>query len=186
MRVKNTQSEHSCLLRAWRLHHSELRGWLNKQLLEASEVEDLLQNIFIKSLMQKEVFCSLTNARAWLFRVTRNQLIDHYRLDKKEVPLPSDIPNEEPDITTIDDLSHCIPRVLSELSQEDREAITHCDLNGESQQQYADLKNISLSAAKSRVQRARKRLKIQLETACQVQKDTEGRVYDFVPRAPLT
>ena len=56
-------------MRAWRQHSSELRGWLFKRLPEISEVEDLLQDVFFKALIQEEKFCSLDNARAWLFRV---------------------------------------------------------------------------------------------------------------------
>ena len=44
---------------------------------------------------------------------------------------------------------------------------------------------LTLPAAKSRVQRARKRLKAQLVTACQVRLDEAGKVCCFVPRPPL-
>jgi RNA polymerase sigma-70 factor (ECF subfamily) len=50
----------------------------------------------------------------------------------------------------------CLPRVLSELSAEDREAITLCDLQGMAQAEFARTTGLSLSAAKSRVQRARR------------------------------
>ncbi|HMU16176.1 MAG TPA: RNA polymerase subunit sigma-70, partial [Thauera aminoaromatica] len=39
--------------------------------------------------------------------------------------------------------------------------------------------------AKSRVQRARQRLRAQLLRACQVQLDEHGKVCCFVPRPPL-
>ena len=73
----------------------------------------------------------------------------------------------------------------SELSQGDREAITRCDLQGMAQAEFAHLKGLSVSAAKSRLQRARVRLKQRLTEGCQVQLDNAGRVSDFVPRALL-
>lgn len=73
--------------------------------------------------------------------------------------------------------------VLSELSPEDREAITLCDLQGMAQADFARAMGLSLSAAKSRVQRARVRLRTQMSQVCQVQMDEGGRVSDFVPRA---
>jgi len=82
----------------------------------------------------------------------------------------------------VGNLSECLPRVLLELSAEDREVITRCDLDGMSQQHFAELKDISLSAAKSRVQRARRRLRQTLETNCQVRMNDVGNVCCFVPR----
>ena len=72
--------------------------------------------------------------------------------------------------------------MLSELSASDREAITLCDLQGMAQADFARAKGLSLSAAKSRVQRARVRLRAQMSVACQVTLDDTGRVADFVPR----
>lgn len=72
--------------------------------------------------------------------------------------------------------------MLSELSPEDREAITQCDLQGVSQAEYARHAGLSLSAAKSRVQRARLRLRQRMTLACQVRFDDAGHVSDFVPR----
>lgn len=112
-------------------------------------------------------------------------MIDCYRVRKDHVSLPDDIAPDDELGAAVDDLSQCLPRVLSELSPVDREAITLCDLNGISQQRYADLKGITLAAAKSRVQRARNRLKNQLETACRVKRDAAGHVSDFTPRPLL-
>ena len=75
--------------------------------------------------------------------------------------------------------------MLSELSPEDREAITLCDLEGLPQDEYARRRGLSLPGAKSRIQRARKRLREQLSQACQVRLDAAGQVSDFVPRPPL-
>lgn len=180
-----SQSDHGCLIRAWHQHSGELRGWLLKRVENKAEVEDLLQDVFFKALLQKERFCRVENARAWLFRVTSNAVIDRYRLRKDYVSLPDDIVQDDETTIAVDDLSQCIPRVLSELSQPDREAITLCDLDGMSQQRYADMKGITLAAAKSRIQRARIRLKKQLETACRVEKDDLGNVCSFTPRPPL-
>jgi RNA polymerase sigma-70 factor (ECF subfamily) len=53
------------------------------------------------------------------------------------------------------------------------------------QQDYAGRLGLSLPAAKSRVQRARVRLKSHLTEACQVSFDAAGQVCCFVPRPPL-
>lgn len=171
-----------CLLRAWRDHEAELLGYLRRRLPEPHTAEDLLQDIFVKALGQGKRFCSLENARAWLFRVTRNALADHLRLAREQVELPEDLIEETELSAPIESLADCLPRALSELSADDREAITLCDLEGLTQEEFARHKGLTLPGAKSRVQRARKRLRQHLTEACQVRFDKAGQVCCFVPR----
>jgi len=172
----------NCLTTAWSQHQNELRNWSRHKLRNPSDVDDFLQDLFLKVLRQGDRFCSVQNARAWLFDVARNALADRLRVARDMVELPEDLvaPVEETD--AVDALTACLPRVLSELSVEDREAITLCDLQGMPQAEYAQLKGLGLSAAKSRVQRARQRLREQMTQACRVQIDGAGHVADFVPR----
>ncbi len=174
----------SCLTQAWNLHEPELRGWARHRLGNPTDADDLLQDIFLKALRQGEQFCSVQNARAWLFEVARNALADRLRVQRDTGALPDDLASPVEEEDTVDTLTACLPRVLSELSPDDREAITLCDLQGMGQADYAKAKGISLSAAKSRLQRARVRIRQQMTVACQVQIDGTGRVQDFVPRLP--
>lgn len=176
-----------CLLKAWANHMAELRGYLRHRSGLGEEADDLLQEVFIKALRQDILFCAIENPRAWLFQVARNTLADHLRCARAFIPLPEDVPAPiADDHPVVDDLSQCLPRVLSELSAADRLAITLCDIEGYSQQVLADHLGISLPGAKSRIQRARKRLRDQLVKACQVTFDDQGEVCCFVPRPPLT
>lgn len=175
----------NCLMTAWHEHEAELRGWLRHRLGNATDAEDLLQDVFLKAMRQGERFCAITNARAWLYEVARNALADRLRLARNTVALPEDLSADAEAAAPVDSLAACLPRVLSELSPEDREALTLCDLERLPQEEYARRKGLSLPGAKSRVQRARKRLRAQLTQACQVRLDAAGQVSDFVPRPPL-
>jgi RNA polymerase sigma-70 factor (ECF subfamily) len=126
-----------CLTTAWTQHAPELRGWLRHRLGNPAEVDDVLQDLFLKALRQGERFGALHTPRAWLFEVARNLLADRLRVARDTVALPEDLsaPQDEPD--TVDTLTTCLPRVLSELSAEDREAITLCDLQGMAQAEFA-------------------------------------------------
>jgi RNA polymerase sigma-70 factor (ECF subfamily) len=175
----------NCLTTAWMAHAPELRGWLRRGTHNPALADDLLQDLFLKALRQGNRFCELQNARAWLFEVARNLLADQMRVAHHMVELPDDLVAQIEDIATVDTLSSCLPRVLSELSPNDREAITQCDLQGMAQADYARAKGLSLSAAKSRLQRARVKLRSQMSQACQVQLNEAGQVTDFVPRPPI-
>jgi len=172
----------SCLMTAWTAHQREVHAWLVHQLGDASQAEDLLQELFVKALGHKQQFCTMANARAWLYTVARHALIDHLRRHKQQQALPGDLAAPQEETAPVAALANCLPRVLAELAPEDREAITLCDLDGMSQEAYAHLKGLTLPGAKSRVQRARKRLRDRLATACQVRFDETGRVCCFAPR----
>ncbi|HCX32664.1 MAG TPA: RNA polymerase sigma factor SigZ [Rhodocyclaceae bacterium] len=172
----------NCLMSAWHGHEAELRAWLRKRLGNTHEAEDLLQGLFLKALRQGRRFCEVGNARAWLFEVARNALADHLRLKKEQVELPEDLAADASEPAGVDSLAACLPRALSELSDEDRAAITLCDLEGLSQKDFARLEGLTLPGAKSRVQRARKRLRDHLTSACQVRFDEAGKICCFVPR----
>ena len=181
--MNSTQPCHSV---AWRAHKNELRSFLAARCASAAEADDLLQEVFLRAILQGRDFCDLTNPRAWLFHVARNLLIDRLRVTREQLPLPDDLSSEADDDTiTVDVLSHCLPRVLTELPAQDREAILLCDLQGMTQQDYARQLGLGLPAAKSRVQRARRRLHAQLVAACQVRFDEAGKVCCFTPRPPL-
>lgn len=177
-----------CILDAWSAHHPELLRFFASRISDTQEANDLVQEVFLRATRLENGLCGVDNRRAWLFQVARNLLIDRYRLTKDEISLEDELGlAEEPaDVAPVDLLSQCLPRVLSELSADDREAITLCDLDGLSQQMLADRLGLSLPAAKSRVQRARRRLREQLVAACQVQFDEVGHVCCFVPRPPIS
>lgn len=175
-----------CVTDAWERHETELRGFLRRRAHSDAEAEDLLQDVFLRALRQPNGLCGIDNPRAWLFTAARNLLIDRLRLTKEQVPLPDDLAAEPvAGPPPVEALSQCLPRVLAELSSQDREAITLCDLEGMTQQDYAARLGLSLPAAKSRVQRARVRLKARMTEACQVSFDESGQVCCFLPRPPI-
>jgi len=183
--MKTAHLPYKCLINAWDKHESELRNWLISRLGNRDDASDLLQDVFEKVMLQGEGICKVSNMRAWLFQVTRNTLIDSFRLRRETIELPDDLIEAAEESEAVDSLSECIPRVLSELSLDDREVITRCDIEGMSQQDFANMKRLGLPAVKSRIQRARKRLRQTLEKNCQVRFSETGDVCCFVPRLPL-
>ncbi len=172
-----------CLLDAWSIHEAELRGYLRHRLDGPQDAEELLQEVFLKALRQGRRFCAVENTRAWLFQVTRNALADRLRSSREYLPLPEDLPAPTAETgPQVDGLSQCLPRVLAELSEEDRLALTLCDIEGQPQRVLAERLGLSLPGAKSRLQRARVRLRQRLVEACQVRFDETGKVCCFTPR----
>ena len=174
------------LLAAWAACAGELHGYLRHRCPRPEDADELLQEVFIKALRRGPAFAAVDQPRAWFFQVARNALADRLRCRHHEIALPPDLPAlAVAEAAPVDALSQCLPRVLSELSAADRLAITFCDIDGHSQQALAEHLGLSLAGAKSRVQRARQRLRHQLESACRVRYDESGAVCCFTPRPPL-
>ena len=184
----------ACVSAAWRAHEAELRGYLRHRLSDAQSgadaAEDLLQDVFVKAMRAGQGFCALDNPRAWLFQVARNALVDRFRMQRPTEPLADDLAEtaefvEEP-AAPIDALAGCVSRVLDELSTDDATILRACDLGQQTQRAFAQAHGLSLAAVKSRLLRARQRLRDRLTTVCQVSFDGSGSVSGHVPRGDAT
>jgi RNA polymerase sigma-70 factor (ECF subfamily) len=178
----------ACIATAWQQHEAELRGYLRHRLSDDQTADDVLQDVFVKAMRQGQGFCTLDNPRAWLFQVARTTLIDRARTSHPTDPLPDEedapaAPAPEP-VAPVDALADCLARTLGELSADDAAIVRACDLAGQTLREYADAHGLSLPAAKSRLLRARERLRQRMTTACQVNFEPDGRVAGHVPRPP--
>ncbi len=176
----------SCISSAWNAHEAELLAYLRHRLSDVDTAADVLQDVFVKAMRQGQGFCQLDNPRAWLFQVARNALVDRARTAHPAEPLPegADEPAAPPaeTIAPVDALSVCLARTLGELPSEYAAILRACDLGGQTVRDFADAHALSLPAAKSRLLRARQRLRQQLTTACQISFDADGSVAGFVRR----
>jgi RNA polymerase sigma-70 factor (ECF subfamily) len=176
----------ACVTAAWQAHEAELRGYLRHRVGDDHAADDILQDVFVKAMRQGRGFCVLDNPRAWLFQVARNALVDRLRTahpheSLTEVAVESAAQDTEP-TAPIDSLSECVGRTLSELAPEDAAILRACDLHGQTQRDFAAASGLSLPATKSRLLRARQRLRERLTRVCRVQFDPDGNVCGHVPR----
>lgn len=172
----------SCVIESWQAHENELRNYLQHRVGDSHLAEDMLQDVFVKAMRQGSGFCELDNPRAWLFQVARNALVDYRRLHRETIELPDDIPEPAEHAEPVAALSGCVGRVLTELSAQDRDIIEQCDLSGMKQQDYAAMHGLTLAAVKSRLLRARQRMRDTMSVNCKVQYDAHGKVEGHVPR----
>jgi RNA polymerase sigma-70 factor (ECF subfamily) len=170
-----------CVLRAWREHEAELRGFLTRQTGDADAADDLLQDVFVKAMLQGQGFCVLDNARAWLFQVARHAIVDAARAARPRAELSDELPAAAPRRDAVDELDGCLARGLQTLDEADRDIAQACDLDGRTVRAYAQDRGLSLAAAKSRLLRARRRLRDALMVHCGVRFDAQGQVCCHVP-----
>jgi RNA polymerase sigma-70 factor, ECF subfamily len=75
----------------------------------------------------------------------------------------------------------CVQRMVRLLPADSRDALLLADEQGVAQQAIADRFGISLSGAKSRVQRARRDLREMVLDCCDVEFDSRGGIVDYQP-----
>lgn len=165
-----------CVLDAWQTHEAELRHWLLGQVHDGALADDLLQDVFVKALREGAHFCELDSPRAWLFQVARHAVIDHHRVSKPTVPDVDTL--AQPEVTTrpVDTLTTRLDEALRALDPDDRDVIVRCDIDGQTQAAYAAAHQLTVPAVKSRIQRARARLRHELVQRAAVRFDPQGRV----------
>jgi len=181
----------NCIIDAWQKHEVELNAYLLKKLSDPDLAKELLQETFLKAIRLGKKFCDIDNPRAWLYRVINNQVTDYLRKDKVRSIVSNDF--DEHDISEhltetdaeappVADLAQCLPIALQRLRAKDSQILRLCDMGGLTQVAYAERFDLSLPAVKSKIQRARMRLKKQLKSQCQILFDREGKVCCFTPQ----
>ena len=165
---------------------SKLRRFVGKRVADADAADDITQDVLLKVQMQLDALPPEDRLPAWVFAIARNAIVDHYRA--RAVRDHTDLASAEPlDETAADDerqaavreLGPCLLRMVDQLPEPYREAMKLADFEGLSQQEIADRTGVSLSGAKSRVQRARQQLREMLLDCCHVERDVRGNVVDY-------
>ncbi len=161
----------------WMHFHEELYRFIRSRVKDEAISKDILQDIFEKIHLKLSTLADQSKLSAWLYQITRNSINDHFRKSKHESS--SEIPEiATDDVEDIHRFEKCIEPHLKLLNKEDREAIRAIDLGDLSQKEYAEQLGLSYSGAKSRVQRARERLKDVFMECCTLEMDKYGNVID--------
>jgi RNA polymerase sigma-70 factor (ECF subfamily) len=173
----------------WQEHSAGLRRYLQGRIRAHALTDDILSEVMLKVYKNCERLTEVKDVKAWLTRVAQNTLTDYYRTQKtSELPssevLAADSDAEE--VLPEQRMAACLGQMLTLLAEKDRFPLQWADLEGIPQEEVARRLGISLSGAKSRIQRARLKLRQQIEACCQVETNTQGRVADFYPRKQPT
>jgi RNA polymerase sigma-70 factor, ECF subfamily len=128
--------------------------------------DDLAQETLVKAWQARSMFAPGTNLKAWLFTILRNQFYSDRRRAWRQAPWDQDaaerIPGSIAEQSWAAELSDTA-RALSQLSDEQREALILVGAGGFSYEDAAAICHCAIGTVKSRVARARKSLLTILE-----------------------
>jgi RNA polymerase sigma-70 factor (ECF subfamily) len=167
----------------WEDYRAALRQFIRRRVADESSADDLLQDLFLKIHAKIGTLKDRRRIRGWLYQVARNAIIDHYRRrrDTEAIPEEFAIPSKS-DRRALTELAECVRPMIERLPESYREALILSELDGLTQENVGKKLGISLSGAKSRVQRGRKMLKEMIWSCCHVEFDRRGGVAGYFPK----
>ena len=171
----------------WDQTHTCLCWFIFSRVGSEQDAEDLLQEVFLRAYRQLGTVRDSQRLESWLYQIARNRIIDHYRSRRQWVDFTENlVADEELADDTLEEISinllTYVCEVIDSLSEADREALLQSDYQGMAQKELAGKLGISLSGAKSRVQRARQKVKKALLDCFDFEVDTRGRIMNFRQR----
>src|SRR5215218_9749459 len=169
---------------------ARLRTFIERRVGDPDVADDLTQDVLLRLLMNDDR--QIENPTAWLYRVARNAIIDHYRTRRDWRPLEADAPTppgqaEDPFADDSHEaqreLAGCLRSLVDQLAEPYRSALIDADLAGQTQAEAARSAGVSISGMKSRVQRGRRLLHHLLTECCRVYTGPTGSIRGYEPAA---
>lgn len=179
----------------WAEYKQALHGFLRSRVSDSADVDDLLQEILIKTYQGLDKVKDSSSIKAWLFQVANHTLIDFYRKKSRRQEQSAQADNSqdillalhsEQDNPIKQELLHCLLPFIQALPTEDAQLLTAIDIHKQPQKAYAESLNISYSTLKSRVQKSRAMLKRAFNQCCQFNLDRRGNLYDYEQKQPCS
>jgi RNA polymerase sigma-70 factor, ECF subfamily len=166
----------------WEEFNTGLKRFILKHVQDEASAEDILQDVFLKIHTHIGSLRESDKLQSWIYQIARNTITDYYRTNKftselQEVP---SVP-EDPFADVVSDLLPYVKKLVENLPHDYRQALLLTEYEGLSQRELAERLGISISGAKSRVQRAREKVRLMLLNCCHFQFDRLGRIIDYEP-----
>ena len=139
-------------------YHRSIFRFLYRFTRRADIAEDLVQECFLAMVRHPGRFDSARgNVRTYLFGVSRNLALKHYRDHEPEAQWDDDV--EPPSIAPDLDTAAAVEQAVSGLPPLQREAVLLFEYEGFTLEEIADVVGADVGSVKSRLFRARQRLK---------------------------
>jgi RNA polymerase sigma-70 factor, ECF subfamily len=186
----NTAQEDTGSQSVWEDFHGRLRSFVSRRVKQPADAEDVVQEIFLHIHRNLSTVKDEARLPAWIFTIARNAIVDYFRKNARpaeafaeDFDLPAPTEQSEIDHSALQELAHCLEPMIEDLPESYRHAIRLTELRGLAQSEAAKQTGLSVSGMKTRVQRARRKLKTMLLQCCEIQFDNRRGVVAYQPRS---
>ncbi|MCH2176162.1 MAG: RNA polymerase sigma factor SigZ [Lentisphaeria bacterium] len=167
----------------WDEFHDRLLAFIRSKVNNQQDAEDILQQVFIKIHKKINTVQDEDKLVSWVYQVARNTINDCYRscYKHKEVKFDESYmqisPQESKNLNT--EIIRGLKGFTQLLSEDDREIIRMHDFQHLKHREIAKKLGISENTSKSKLKRAKERLKKQIFNCCDFTLDHYGNVVDY-------
>ncbi len=164
-----------------------LRRYAAKR-VRPENVDDVVQDILLRMHERAAELREEEKLAGWAFRIAKSVVTDHHRragsLPKLGTPDELACAGHDPpdDGNENEVVAGWLLPLVALLPDEYAEALEVCDLGGVEQRVYAERKGLSISGAKSRVQRGRRMVEELVRACCDLEQDVRGNVIGVTRR----
>lgn len=171
----------------WRQYQHSLKAFLHSKVANEADVEDLQQEILIKTYQNLADVQNESSVKSWLFQLAQRTIVDFYRkrarTQRDNSLRVDDLWFEQSSVSVEQELSSCIAPFIQALPEASASLLSHVELDGISQKELAEQQGVSYSTLKSRVQKSRMELKKLFEECCDLTLDKHGNVMDYLQKS---
>lgn len=165
--IEQAQQDPRAFAALYERYIDRIYGFIYKRIRDVATTQDITSATFEQALrnISKYRWQGISFA-AWLYRIARNQIIQHHRRQRFLVPLglnhSNHLSDAEADLLAVEEHND-IAFAMVQLSDKDQEALTLRFFEDLSSQELADVLGCSKQNAYLRLHRALKRLRKQIE-----------------------
>lgn len=159
--------------KVWHAYSEHLNNFIATKVPE-QEVPDILQNVSIELFNCIEKGTEIRSYKSWLFQVTRNTIADYYK--SKSIDSTANFTS-----VSQEDFKPCVCDIMEQiiatvLPKKYSEPLILSDIHKVPQKEIADKLDVTYENAKSRIQRARIKIKEAFEHSVNFTYGTNGQI----------
>lgn len=155
----------------WEQFSEILKRYINSKVKDDAITKDILQEVFIKIHLNTHKIKNQESLKSWIYAIAHNQIMDYFKNQSKQIITTEIIENNENQSHSAE---NCLLPLINNLPEKYREALLLSEINGKKQFEVAQILNISLPGAKSRIQRGRKLLQQGFIDCCDYKINSKG------------
>ena len=158
----------------WEQFSESLKRFIYSRVKNEEVSNDLLQEVFIKIHINIGNIKKQESLKSWIYTITNNSINDYFKTQSKERKQQFEIMLPEEETSKEHSAKDCVLPLIHNLPLTYKEAMLLSEIKGLKQAEVAQILGISLSGAKSRIQRGRKLLKDGFIACCDYKLNKAG------------
>lgn len=168
-------------MKAYNEIYSIVTTYIHKLTSDKNIIDEVTQEVLIKVHQSLQTLQDEDKLTSWLKRIVYITLMDYYRREQsllKQESFTLTFTEESINEGNIEVLK-CIELLIEVLPKEERQLLIAVEIEGVKQTDYAKQHQLPVSTVKSRIQRARQKLKDTIKGNCFLTNDVYGNVVDY-------